>query len=746
MEYIEPKPVEVKPHAKRNKIIIGSVIGAVTLAAISVGAYFLISKVFAEYEAIELYRYSYVYDNDKNLIGSKIQKINRYDNRPSYVRVPRQLGGAPVIEIADEAFSNYKELQVIDLPDTIKVIGEKAFYNCSNLTSLNAPYYLESIGTDAFTGTKWLNDAPTGVVMLGKFLYAYNGKMSKDTIIVASEDSQLKQEYPNADVINLGNFNHVSNGVFSGQERILAVEIPSTFTLVNNDTFSGCSNIEKVILPETVTRLGDNAFAGCNKLRELPDLSHVYWVGDYAFSVCDITGEVNIGEEVHYFGNGVFKDNRHLTKVTLNNNISSLGDEVFSGCTSLSEVILSEDEYNVETSHISYVGVEAFYKTAIEYFKVPFNVTSIGSRAFAECENLTGVELYENETASFLIGRGNPIDYRYGEWKKYDTKDYEMYQGVTSFGESIFKNSRSFKEIVLVDDTKTKVSSNDVVSLPVTLSSVYDSELGLFENSAVKAADLRQNPTEAMSKAFIGLTTISKSMFRNSKQLESIILDDDTTNIIAYAFAGCEKLESISIPNGVNRMDSNVFDGCVSLTNITFVADEEHPHALTSIKEATYKNCESLTSFIVPIAVTDIGASAFEGCEAMESITIVGTKLTSLGNYAFKNCKALTSISIPSSTRTFGEYVFQNCTSLTEFELSKQVKSMPKHLLDGCENIVTLTLNADSVVKVTSADKDENNKLANVSGLTTIRVPASLVNSYQEHEVWGNYTIVAIEA
>ena len=52
MEYIEPKPVEEKPHAKRNKIIITSVVSALTVAAVGVGAYFLIDKVFLDFNNI----------------------------------------------------------------------------------------------------------------------------------------------------------------------------------------------------------------------------------------------------------------------------------------------------------------------------------------------------------------------------------------------------------------------------------------------------------------------------------------------------------------------------------------------------------------------------------------------------------------------------------------------------------------------------------------------------------------------
>ena len=69
MEYIEPKPVEQKPHAKRNKIILGSTIAALVVGAIAVGYYFLIDKIFLDFNNIEIYDYSYKYDENKNITG-----------------------------------------------------------------------------------------------------------------------------------------------------------------------------------------------------------------------------------------------------------------------------------------------------------------------------------------------------------------------------------------------------------------------------------------------------------------------------------------------------------------------------------------------------------------------------------------------------------------------------------------------------------------------------------------------------
>ena len=57
MEYIEQPKVEVKKNAKRNKIIIASSVCTLLAGAIAVSYYFLISRVFIEYDNINLYTF-----------------------------------------------------------------------------------------------------------------------------------------------------------------------------------------------------------------------------------------------------------------------------------------------------------------------------------------------------------------------------------------------------------------------------------------------------------------------------------------------------------------------------------------------------------------------------------------------------------------------------------------------------------------------------------------------------------------
>ena len=73
--------------------------------------------------------------------------------------------------------------------------------------------------------------------------------------------------------------------------------------------------------------------------------------------------------------------------------------------------------------------------------------------------------------------------------------------------------------------------------------------------------------------------------------------------------------------------------------------------------------------------VTSIGASAFEYCSGLTSVTIPGS-VTSIGSSAFSGCKGLTSVTIPNSVTSIGFWAFGGCTGLTKITIPNGVTSI----------------------------------------------------------------------
>ena len=85
----------------------------------------------------------------------------------------------------------------------------------------------------------------------------------------------------------------------------------------------------------------------------------------------------------------------------------------------------------------------------------------------------------------------------------------------------------------------------------------------------------------------------------------------------------------------------------------------------------------------VEYVVASLGASCFEGCTGLTSITIPSS-VTSLGDYCFPGCSGLTSITIPSSVTSLGDGCFQDCSGLTSITIPSSVTSLGGNCFWNC--------------------------------------------------------------
>ena len=91
----------------------------------------------------------------------------------------------------------------------------------------------------------------------------------------------------------------------------------------------------------------------------------------------------------------------------------------------------------------------------------------------------------------------------------------------------------------------------------------------------------------------------------------------------------------------------------------------------------------------VEYVVASLGASCFEGCTGLTSITIPSS-VTSLGDYCFPGCSGLTSITIPSSVTSLGDGCFQDCSGLTSITIPSSVTSLGGNCFLNCQKLETV--------------------------------------------------------
>lgn len=86
--------------------------------------------------------------------------------------------------------------------------------------------------------------------------------------------------------------------------------------------------------------------------------------------------------------------------------------------------------------------------------------------------------------------------------------------------------------------------------------------------------------------------------------------------------------------------------------------------AVTTIGEDCFRNCEAITTIILPDTVTGIDDRAFAGCGKLRGLYVPdGTKY--IGEDVFDGCVSLESICIPGSVESIAAGTFDDCAALT---------------------------------------------------------------------------------
>ena len=390
-----------------------------------------------------------------------------------------------------------------------------------------------------------------------------------------------------------------------------------------------------------------------------------------------------------------------------------------------------EETYTSSHGNLEYqlydneIGSYMFYSMNLEEIILPDNITAINDHAFSQ---LQGTE--ENPFTSITIPEGVTIIREYAfegcdnlesvtcpstleEIESYVFDHCDNLQnvdlgGVVRIGQEAFKQCESLKTIELPESVET-LGYRCFYSSGLT-SIVIPESVTIFEDS--------NDPTNRVGT------------FENCKELTSVTLPSNMTEIPSYMFYLCSALESIHIPESVTTISECAFRECTSLTSIqtpaalesignyafyncTKLTDVSFSDNLKSIGEGTFAGC-AIKNITLPNSVENLYQSCFQNCKSLQTVTF-SNKLTSIPVACFYECTALKSIALPESITRIEENGFAVCSSLSDVKLSDNLNYIGTSAFHATSSLESITF-PESVETIEKSAFDQ-------SGLLEINLP-----------------------
>lgn len=280
------------------------------------------------------------------------------------------------------ANSSIRYINSVQLPSTLKYIGDRAFQNqypYINLSEMNLPEGLISIGSYAFESTDLKEiTIPSTVESVGSYAFS---KTKIETVVV---ESGVKE--------------------------------------INDYAFNSCSSLKTVTIGDNIQKMGTHVFSNDTALTDVTIGDGTEEIGERAFEGDRALLNVTIGEGLKDLQCRTFANCTFLKKIDLPDSLTSISSDAFSD-SALMENGLSPLKYadnwligynsnNTDDSEVTVkkgtVGIasNALYKHQMETLNLPDSLKYINSGAISYTGNLKTVTLPQGleriETYAFI--------------------------------------------------------------------------------------------------------------------------------------------------------------------------------------------------------------------------------------------------------------------------------------------------------------------------------------------------------
>ena len=355
-----------------------AIIAVVMVMVLSGAGLFVWTEVLNGIHAFPVGKVLYVYGNKP--VTAEI--VTRYKGKTERLVIR---DGIP--KIGEECFYEFHKLKSVEIPPSVKTIGEAAFDSCTSLVKIDLPDRgLAKIEANAFSFCEALTEIDLSCHDLkdieGAAFYNCSSLQSVNMPDGLTKlQASLFQKCDGLENIDLSGsrITVIEENAFGECYSLKEVKLPDTVKTIKNDAFTDCKSLEAIRLGNNIEKLGDRAFLNCSALKEVEGLNHVKSFGGDVFTdtkwednnadssgflivngvLLRYTGSsdsVVIPRTVNIIGNSAFSAADAVESVTVGSNVEMLDDYAFA-YSKISEIEF-EDPYSIKD-----IGEDAFFDT-----------------------------------------------------------------------------------------------------------------------------------------------------------------------------------------------------------------------------------------------------------------------------------------------------------------------------------------------------------------------------------------------
>ena len=390
------------------------------------------------------------------------------------------------------------------------------------------------------------------------------------------------------------------------------------------------------------------------------------------------------------------KDVDIIRHVIMGANIQNIGQEAFSSCDNLvsitfpTEVSMKIGDRAFENTALTSIQISNRIELGNEVYKNCQNVTSIQSNATVYGEDVfVGCQAVTDLTINFIgADSENPktLDYLFGTIPT--TLKTITVTNAATFAENTFANLSSVTSIELPTNRYAKTlpeglfaESNQLtkITIPFVGQQNYDetNPLADYNYSLAYLFDVADNSLLP--------TSLKEVVLHPTTTIEDVKYGQSVIRPIN--FSNSASLTTLTLNSGVETIEASAFDGCSALENITLSS------SLTRIGKDAFKETKYYTDAAQTkdtLIVLDSWAIGFEASGENHDVQINNSVVSAVSDELFKDNPYITSVRL-SNVKTLGNEVFKGATNLKSVDMNL-LTDVPASTFEDCTSLTEVNL------------------------------------------------------